>query len=99
MDAVWLVGLGLNLIFSPTADMNKLTFKSSTQNLMIGIGGLFWTIFLIWGFFQFSIGSYLLSLIVWMVLLIPLRYFLFNNALVSLIVGSVITLNCFGIIG
>ena len=99
MNDVWLVGLGLNLIFSPTADMNRLNFKTTSQNLSIAIGGLIWTVFLIWGFFHFSLGSYLLSLILWMILLIPFRNFLFHNAIVSLIVGSLITLNCFGIIG
>lgn len=97
MEMVWLVGLGLNLIFSPVADMNKLTYKTSTQNLIIGLGALIWTVLLVWGFFHFTLGYYILSNLIGMALLIPFRYVLFENAVISIIVGTTISLNCLGL--
>ena len=97
MEMVWLVGLGLNLIFSPVADMTKLTYKTSTQNLIIGLGALIWTVLLVWGFFHFTLGYYILSNLIGMALLIPFRYVLFENAVISIIVGTTISLNCLGL--
>jgi hypothetical protein len=97
MDNVWLMGLGLNLIFSPVADMNKLSFKTTTQNLIIGFGALIWTVLLVWGFIHFTLGYYLLANILAVALLIPFRYFLFENAVLTIIVGKLLSLNCLGI--
>ena len=97
MDYVWFMGLGLSLIFNPVADMVKLNFRTSTQNLIFSLGGLIWTVLLIWGFFHFTLGYYLLSILLGVAVLIPLRSILFNNAVIAIIIGSLISFTCLGV--
>ena len=97
MDNVWFMGIGLSLIFSPVADMGKLSFRTSTQNLLISLGALIWTILLVWGFFHFTLGYYLLSILLGVTVLIPIRSFLFNNAVIAIIIGSLISFTCLGV--